>query len=182
MREIWKDIPNYEGCYQASSFGNIRSIDRHLINKNGHIIFRKGKVLSGRLSNMGYLRVLLSGKEFLIHRLVCFTFLSDEKPEVNHKDGNTLNNNLSNLEWCTGLENKRHARRNGLVVNIVKGEEHYLCKYSDDMILDIYNDYHLNGISVNSLLDIYDISRTTIYSIINKKTRKYLWKDVDSGY
>lgn len=103
MDELWKDIKGYEGLYQASNFGNIR-----LLNNNKHL---KQGILS-----KGYLRVTLSKKSFLSHRIIATTFIPnpDNKKCVNHIDGNKLNNNVNNLEWCTHSENMQHAWDNGL--------------------------------------------------------------------
>lgn len=110
MEEVWKDINNYEGLYQISSYGKVRSLDR------GN---RKGRVLKLNPTK-GYLGVFLSkygnSNKFQVHRLVCQMFL--ENPEnkccVNHKDGDKSNNNVLNLEWVTHSENIKHAFDNGL--------------------------------------------------------------------
>lgn len=105
-KEIWKDIPEYEGLYQASNKGNIKNI------KTGNILFGGIK--------RGYREVILiknnQRKYCLVHRLVAKTFIINpyEKPQINHKDGNKLNNNVNNLEWCTRSENMKHAYKTGL--------------------------------------------------------------------
>ena len=113
--EKWKDIYNYEGCYQISNFGRVKSLDRNETNKNG--ISRK---LKGSLKNTfisgGYVLVTLSknnvNESHCIHRLVAEAFISNPNNlnEVNHKNRNKKNNLLSNLEWCTSRENTHHAR------------------------------------------------------------------------
>ena len=102
MEEIWKDIPGYEGKYQVSNFGRVRSLDR--IDDENH--FRKGQIMKTKLLR-GYVRVALRDgkkqKDYQVHRLVALAFIPN--PEgfkcVNHKDENKLNNNVDNLEWCT---------------------------------------------------------------------------------
>lgn len=123
MEEIWKDIEGYEGKYQVSNLGKVRSLDRKTGNHP-----RKGKVLKPCANRNGYLAVNLYNKNTnrearSIHRLVAQTFIAnpDCKPEVNHKDGNKQNNRVSNLEWCTGSENKIHAHKTGLKPNRTKG-------------------------------------------------------------
>lgn len=122
MEEIWKDIPDYEGIYQASTFGNIRTVE----GKTTHSVRHgerhwKSRILKGRGDNYKTgRRVSLwkdkKRKEWLVARLVAITFLG--KPEsnltVNHKDGNRFNNNIENLEWLTIGDNVRHAVENGL--------------------------------------------------------------------
>ena len=106
--EIWRPIKGYEGRYEVSSYGRVRSTNRQFTRK-GYIVNIRGKVLSpGTNCDGGYLFVNLcrpgfKRKGFYIHRLVAAAFLSnpDNLKEVNHKDRNTQNNNVSNLEWCT---------------------------------------------------------------------------------
>lgn len=112
----------YEG-YEASSYGNIRSVDKLGVRGRGVEKLRKGKVLKQRTDATGYLRVniMVDGKHKTVssHRIVCSAFHGlppREKYQVNHKDGNKQNNNPDNLEWCTGAENQRHAIDTGLKV------------------------------------------------------------------
>lgn len=122
MEEKWKDIINYEGYYQISNFGNIRSLDRKIRFNKGYSI-KKGKMLKPILNKKGYYKVSLSKnqkeKRFFIHRLVAIHFIENplSKEQVNHKDGNKKNNRVDNLEWCTNLENQIHAIKNGLIDN-----------------------------------------------------------------
>ena len=106
--EIWKDIPNYKDCYQVSTFGKVRSLDRYVDSKKEFKRFSKGKLLKLEILLNGYIRVRL-GKynPKLVHRLVGITFIKNinNKPQINHKDGNRSNNNISNLEWVTCSEN-----------------------------------------------------------------------------
>lgn len=107
LNEVYKDIVGFEGIYQVSNFGNV---------KNQH-----GKILKTYKINSGYLCLKLhdaTGKRssHLVHRLVATAFLDNPKTEVNHIDGNKHNNTLTNLEWCTSSENKRHALYTGLMV------------------------------------------------------------------
>ena len=122
---IWKDIEGYEGYYQVSSDGRVRSIDRYVPSKNNSIKLCKGVERCLERKEDGYLEVNLykhgengkkNGKNYLVHRLVTFSFIPnpDNKPEVNHKDGNKSNNDVSNLEWVTKSENIRHAYATGL--------------------------------------------------------------------
>jgi len=120
MEEIWRDIPCFEGIYQASNLGRIKSVRRiaQKLYKGNRIV--KEKIMSGTKNEDGYLKVHFKhnnlSKGFFIHRLVALTFIPNplKKPQVNHIDGNKLNNNISNLEWVTNLENQQHAWKNGL--------------------------------------------------------------------
>lgn len=110
MCEIWKDVPGFEGYYQASSFGRIRSVDRITNSRTAY-----GKILKQSLQNSGYRFVGLAKngktKSSLVHRVVAISFLElvDGKTYVNHKDGDKENNNVNNLEWCSFSENIKHS-------------------------------------------------------------------------
>lgn len=116
MEEIWKDIKNYEDKYQVSNLGRIRSKNRILVYKNGRNRPQKEKIMTPYKAR-GYLGVVLysdcSRKSFLVHRLVADAFLpnTDNKEEVNHKNGNKYDNNVKNLEWVTHSENNLHCYR-----------------------------------------------------------------------
>lgn len=119
MKEEWRDIPGYEGSYQASTLGRIRSLDRVIMRggskRRGPYEARlKGKILVQVSNNQGY-RVVPLGKDApccRVHQLIAKTFIPnlENKPMINHIDGNTANNKIDNLEWCTNQENQIHAR------------------------------------------------------------------------
>jgi hypothetical protein len=113
--EIWKDIPGYKGAYQASSFGNIKSLSRITYCANRELpikerILRPYKMKSGYLAIS--LRSCLKTRTFLIHRLIAITFIPnpENKPEVNHKNGVKSDNRVIELEWVTPKENGQHAK------------------------------------------------------------------------
>ena len=115
MEEIWKDIKNYEGSYQCSNLGRIRSLNRYVYEKTGKRQFRKGQEIKTRLNNNGYLQFALNKngirKMKYVHIIVAETFLPNPLflETVNHKDGNKLNNKVSNLEWSSQSDNNLHA-------------------------------------------------------------------------
>lgn len=120
MSEIWKDVLGYEGYYQVSNRGGVRSLDRIITDKNGRSMKYSGGDLSVQSNENGYCTVVLmknrKGKNFKVHKLVAETFIPNtrSKAYVNHKDGNKANNTVSNLEWCTASENNKHAYELGL--------------------------------------------------------------------
>lgn len=132
--EIWKSIEGYEGLYEVSNFGRIKSLPRYVILGNGKMCERliDEKILEQKTTTkFGYKKVSLNKnkkqKTFVIHRLVASAFIPnpENKPQVNHKDGVKTNNNLENLEWVTASENQIHALKLGLVVP-KRGKDHYL--------------------------------------------------------
>lgn len=113
-----KDIIGYEGLYTISSDGKVFSIKR-------------GKYLTAAKTKGGYLMVVLQNKKrhnVYIHRLVALHFINNtqNKPQVNHIDGNKLNNDYSNLEWCSSKENIRHAVDTKLGRYSKKAEDWYV--------------------------------------------------------
>ena len=119
MQEIWKDIKNFEGCYQVSNLGRVRSLTRKVPTFNG-VRTTKGQILKTYTSNTGYLRIDLRSnqkhKYVSIHKLVAETFIPNPNNYcvINHIDGNRLNNNADNLEWCTQSHNIKEAYRLGI--------------------------------------------------------------------
>ena len=120
MKEIWKPVKGYETFYEVSNKGRVRSLDRVVTNSGifgkNKTFKKKGRILSPRTSpsrglSTGYLRVWLTdgvkGFNKCIHKLVAEAFIPnpESKPQVDHIDSNVLNNSVTNLRWCTQLEN-----------------------------------------------------------------------------
>ena len=144
LKEVWKDIKGYEGLYQVSNMGKIKSL------KFSH--GNKEKILKGNKEKFGYLVVTLyknkGRKNFKIHRLVAETFIPNPKnlPQVNHIDGNKQNNRIDNLEWCTAKENTNHAHKTGLANN-------------DNLKIKV-KQYDLNGNFIREWDSITDIEKS----------------------
>ena len=118
MCEIWKDIEGYEGIYQVSNFGNVKSLSRltHFENthKSGYRL-TKERILKSGVGSNGYSSVVLrkdgKSRTFMVHRLVALTFIPnlENLPEINHKDENKQNNHINNLEWCSHIYNGNYG-------------------------------------------------------------------------
>ena len=128
MIELWKDIANYEGSYQISNLGRVKSLSRSIYDSRGYIIHRKGKIKKPSFDKNGYPQIGLCKNGTVItrkiHRLVAEAFIPnpENKPEINHKDEDKTNNCVDNLEWVTEKENvnygygaKRRAKSNQLL-------------------------------------------------------------------
>jgi hypothetical protein len=118
MIETWRDIPDYEGFYEVSNMGNVRSVDREVW--NGYTFFlKKGRPLKLKYNNYVEIHLCKEGKvkKHYVHRLVLASHYGYNPllPHCNHLDGDHYNNHIDNLEWTTLLENNRHAHRIGLV-------------------------------------------------------------------
>lgn len=173
MKEIWKIIPNFPE-YKASNLGKIMS-------NVGHC--RKiGYILKQNLNTWGYPHVYLrdafgSGKTIRTMNAVMLAFVG-EKPydkEINHKDGDKTNSELTNLEYVTKSENVKHAYRLGLI-NHFKGEESPNAKLKEIEVRRIYNLFHKNIKSVNELMKIFNCGKRTVYDVINRRTWKHIWE------
>lgn len=112
--EIWKDIAGYEGLYQVSNLGRVKSLDRAVHHKRLGTTQRIGKFISSAINSRGYAVVTLhrdgTKKTLAVHRLVAVAFFGEhENMEVNHIDQDRTNNCLDNLEWVTHLANMHHG-------------------------------------------------------------------------
>lgn len=118
-KEIWKDIIGYEGLYQVSNLGRIKSLPRKTKNQFG----KKELIMKQIYDKYGYKVISIKGKTKKVHRIVAEAFLKNinNYPIVNHKDGNKANNKVDNLEWCTNKYNIIHAYKNNLI-KIKKGK------------------------------------------------------------
>jgi hypothetical protein len=122
MQEKWKDIPEYEGYYQISNLGRVKSLSRNRKGNKGSLVLVKEAILKYSIDKYGYPRQALSKdgnlKHIPIHRLVAICFTENKNSniytQINHIDGNKLNNTPENLEWCDAKHNTKEAIRLGL--------------------------------------------------------------------
>ena len=148
MEEIFRDIQGYEGLYQVSNLGRVKSL-------------LKGKILKQADTTTGYKKVKLCNgnkKDYKIHRLVAYAFipLVEGKEIINHKDGNPLNNIVNNLEWCTQKENVIHALKTGLKKTI---------KLTKEELEELYINEKL---SLKEIADKKDTTKTTVKRFLKK--------------
>ena len=117
MKEIWKDIKGYEGYYQVSNLGRVKSLFRQVKHSQGNVRNHYERILKNNYDGNGYASVGLyknaKAKKVHVHRLVMLAFEENphNKPEVNHLDENKKNNRLDNLEWVTKKENENHGTK-----------------------------------------------------------------------
>lgn len=192
--EIWKDIKGYEGLYQVSDLGRVKSLKREVKNKNGFRIVKE-KVLKPIINNKGYyvygLRKNGKLEMKLLHRLIGEHFLENKNKFtcINHIDGNKLNNRIDNLEWCTYKHNIKEAFRLGLnTYTYQKNFQHnyWKGKYGKDHNCSkCVLQYDLNNVFIKKWDSITDASKKTninYYSISNncrgkqKSAGGFIWK------
>lgn len=184
--EIWKDITGYEGRYQVSNMGRIKSVSRLEKHSRNPLFTRpiKEKIKLQPLDNHGYPRISFKinsiSKTFLVSRIVAKTFIPnpENKREVNHKDFNPRNNCINNLEWATPKENIRHALDGGRFVNrpaaAVKGEDHYKSKLKNKDVFEIRSLYDTGLYFQRELADKYDVTQILISKIVTKQ----IWRHI----
>jgi hypothetical protein len=178
-QEIWKDVVGYEGLYEVSNLGKVRSVE-HLVRCVRHgkeaqrTIYRV--FINGRIRK-GYHRIALTKDhlrtEFPVHRLVARAFLGPrpEGHQVNHKDGVKGNNLPSNLEYVTAQQNIDHAKSLGLMP---LGEEMGQCKLTNEEVLEIRKRYATGKIYQSTLAGIYGVTQGLITKIVNRKNWKHI--------
>lgn len=181
--EVWKDIKGYEGIYQVSNFGQVRSLDRWIIRKDEEDLrFVKGKILKlSYLTKSRYPAVKLwkrnIGKHHYLHRLILSHFgipPTNGSVEVCHYDGDEQNFQLSNLRWGTKRDNASDRARHGTVA---LGERCGSSKLTEEQVREIKEGYIPYKVSARELSNRYGVHINTVYAILGEKT----WKGVGNG-
>lgn len=172
--EIWKDIDGYEGYYQVSNYGNVRSLTRIVTKCDGSSLLVKGRIMSlGHGKNNLYLCVSLSKncshKHVIVHRIVAAAFIGDipDSFEINHIDGNVQNNHVSNLEIVTHQQNIDHSVLSGLKHDY--GEAHVHAKLTNEQA-NLIRKRCMNGEMQKDLAVEYGVSKQAINNIVHYKS------------
>jgi hypothetical protein len=167
MKEVWEDIKGFEGIYQVSNLGNVKSLYREIHRKKMGILIVPEKTLTPNVDKVGYARVTLYKKDFkyreFIHRLVAFSFIenTNNKPFINHKNGIKTDNIVDNLEWCTQKENVNHAYRTKLRIPDI-GQSKGTSKLKNTDIPIIRKMLKESSHTYKEIGDIYKVSSSAI--------------------
>lgn len=166
MIETFVDIIGYEGLYQISNLGRVKSLPKYRNStETGEIFLKPSKTQKGYLTVRLYKDTI--AKDFPIHRLVASMFIenSRNKPEVNHKNGIKDDNISENLEWCTGSENVKHAFEIGLRIKQFGSAGNYH-KLNEEKVLQIKTRYNNGGTAMRKLAKEYSVDYALIQRII----------------
>ena len=143
MSEIWKPIKGYEGIYEVSSYGRVRSLERIDTRPNPRTgkamnFIKKQRIVTNKNHPQGYKTVLLykggSSEQFLLHRLVAQAFIPNPQnlPCVNHKDEDKTNNRADNLEWCSQQYNVNYGTGVSRMKSKIKARCKRICQYDNE--------------------------------------------------
>jgi hypothetical protein len=185
LEEIWLPILGYEGLYEISSLGRVKSLARIYISTKGHKQSLKEKILNSGDDSYGYRSVSLSKnnsqKTQKIHRLVAQTFIPNlnNYPQVNHINGIKIDNRVENLEWCNNSHNQIHAYKTGLnkgpnINGNSEGEKNHQSKLTKQQVLEIRGRKNFGRGFYTDLAKEFKISRANAYKIYKRQ----MWKHI----
>lgn len=169
-QEIWLPVVGYEGLYEVSNMGNVRSLKRIVNKKNGKTLSIPFKIKSIRTAKSGYAYVHLDRngirKNCSVHRLVAMAFISNPegKPMVNHINSIRNDNVINNLEWCTHKENMEHAANFGNFD--VVGQNHPKAKLTNNDVLEIFKLYKTGKHTQSYIGKLYGVSFSCVSAIV----------------
>lgn len=166
MNEEWRPVAGFEGLYEVSNHGRVRSLPRMAYRKDGTPLRLKEAIKKLNLMATGYFRVTLTRSgdtgQHLVHRLVAETFVQNplSMPDVNHKDMNQLNNHSDNLEWVNHRSNIVHARDNGRLNGFTNRRRRF--KLQPDQVREIRLRASRKTESHATIADCYSVSRRMV--------------------
>ena len=185
MEEIWKDIKSYEGRYQISNFGRVKSLPRIAYRSTSSFKVSE-KILKSGLDKLGYERIRLGSKAhndkstYKVHRLVAIAFVdnADSKAEVNHRDSIKTNNRADNLEWSSRKENMQHAAKNNLMKRLA-GEDNPNAKLNKKIVLEMFK-LKADGIKNKEIAKTFNVGYSQTSRILSKEAWTHVHKDSET--
>jgi hypothetical protein len=177
--EEWREVPGYEGFYEASNFGRIRSVSRNVRQWRGGVKPVQGRILKQVPGAFGYLAVSLSrqGKvrRFSVHRIIAMTFHGtspSQKHYALHRNDKRTDNRAENLYWGTQKENRRDARKNGL--DLFFGSKNNKAKFTEEQVAEIRRQHATGEYFFYQLAAEYGVATATIHAIVLRRTWKHV--------
>lgn len=188
MQEVWKDIKDYEGLYQVSSLGQVKRVERYYTQLNSLTGNSNTKLLPEMIMKPfededGYLRISLIKdnvrKKHFVHRLVAINFIPnpENKPEVNHKEGNKKDNRVEMIEWNTTSENQRHAVANKLY-ETAKGETAGQAKLKEVQVREIHKLWKTGEVTQEYLSNMFGVAGSAISRIVNGVRWRHVYDEL----
>ena len=190
LGEIWKDIKGFEGLYQVSNFGRVKSLDKIVNGRNNKPVIKKGKILKQVDLGQGYvvvcLRKELKNNQKFVHRLVAEAFIPNPNnlPQVNHKDENKKNNCVDNLEWCTAKYNANYGTRTNRIFQNRVLPDFTLSNNPNAKRVDVYSLDGTYELTFNSIKEAFiylkiNGSQSNVSMCCNGKLKtayRHIWK------
>ena len=186
--EIWKDVVGYEGYYKVSNLGRVKGVERQFtqfnsLTKNYNTKTLPEKIMKPHEDKDGYLKLQLTRdgehNKFFVHRLVALAFIpnTENKPQVNHKQGNKKDNRVDMLEWNTVSENQQHAHDNKLY-ECQRGETNGHAKLTEAQVRKIHELYSGGNITQQYLADMFGVAGNAISRIVNGLRWNHIYKEI----
>lgn len=174
--EVWKPVQGYEGLYEISNLGRLKSPQKVVNGKEGRLHTLKERMLNPRVNQTGYYHTALykNGKPkwYTVHRMVALSWIDnpENKPHINHKDSNRLNNRVDNLEWCTHGENMKHGFLYGNKTQ--KGEKNNAAKITREIAEAVRALYAEGNLTQWQVGERFGLARCHVKDITTHK----IWK------